>query len=428
MGLSLTLDSQRLLGELDEDGRDDTSIPSSTSQVPIIELHKVTEIAEKRKTPFERFRIGESRSINLPPDFARDAMSAKLQKADSVVSKREAINKTRKNSSKSINRKEILDKDKSVYMSIMYPKKADLKPQDSVGISLHKRTMKYDIKDPDYEYRIRPVVYCHICKKNLPLSFIDENVPQDNEKIRLRQKVNKEKDALSVCKQCNSCRVKITLVITRCKAFISKYKRKYEKVLEIDYLGPFMLFSKLKKLQKNELNKVSSINKQMSSKSLRVSGLLHEINSNTCNYRLLQFDVVELFKDHKELFWNLIYRFTKDKRDYIFMLPYETDMEEPQSDDESSSVSSEGIMSQLSQKPKRPSKHDSQQALSSFAKLPKLPTTVYQKSSKFVPEEGALTDRRATGYADLVKQATDDSLISTKKRIQLESRDSRKSF
>lgn len=110
------------------------------------------------------------------------------------------------------------------------------------------------------------------------------------------------------------------------------------------------------------------------------------------------------------------------------MLPYETDMEEPHSDDESSSVSSEGIMSQLSNKPKRPTKHDSQQALSSFAKLPKLPTTIFQKSSKFLPEEGILTDRRATGYVDLTKQNTDDSLVSAKKRIQLESRDSRKSF
>lgn len=113
------------------------------------------------------------------------------------------------------------------------------------------------------------------------------------------------------------------------------------------------------------------------------------------------------------------------------MLPYETDMEEVPSEDESSSVSSEGILSQLSQQPhksKKPGKHDSQQVLSSFSKLPKLPTSSFQKSSKILPEEGALTDRRATGFADLVKQKTDDSLISTKKRIQLESRDSRKSF
>lgn len=142
MGLSLSLDSQRLLGELDEEGNDDTSFPSSTSHVPVIELHKAGDIAEKRKTPFERFKIGESRSINLPHDFARDAMSAKLLKADSVASRRESRNKTRKTSNKRIYLKEVVDKDKSVYMSIMYPKKGDFKPQDSVGISLHKRTMK----------------------------------------------------------------------------------------------------------------------------------------------------------------------------------------------------------------------------------------------------------------------------------------------
>lgn len=109
-------------------------------------------------------------------------LSVKLQKADSIVSRREAINRLRKNSSKSITRKDIMEKDKSVYKQVMFSSEGPsnlLKglqkgPNSNIGasaigqnkeekdleyISLHKRTIKTNINDPDYEYRIRPVVY-----------------------------------------------------------------------------------------------------------------------------------------------------------------------------------------------------------------------------------------------------------------------------
>ena len=38
----------------------------------------------------------------------------------------------------------------------------------------------------------------------------------------------------------------------------------------------------------------------------------------------LSLDILNLRKNHQELFWNLVYRFIQDKRDYTFLVPYES--------------------------------------------------------------------------------------------------------
>lgn len=37
-------------------------------------------------------------------------------------------------------------------------------------------------------------------------------------------------------------------------------------------------------------------------------------------------DVINLRKNHQQLFWNLIYRFMLEKRDHMFILPYDIDL------------------------------------------------------------------------------------------------------
>ena len=87
----------------------------------------------------------------------------------------------------------------------------------------------------------------------MPNSVIEDSIPKDNEKVRITDKVKKEIELNSQCVQCGPSRVKVTLVINRCRLNVSKYKQKYEKILEVDYYGPFTLFSKLRKFHENEL-------------------------------------------------------------------------------------------------------------------------------------------------------------------------------
>lgn len=223
-----------------------------------------------------------------------------LQKADSVVSKREAINKLRKNSSRSITRKDIMEKDKSVYKQVMFSSGQNNDDKLNDYISLHKRTIKLDVKEPDFEYKIRPVIYCPMCKKNKPISVLEEtnytagHSPEKGGSESMSKKTDKEKDSLYVCSDCLSGRMQITLLVTRSKAFIAKNKKKYEKFTEVPYLGPFMLFSRLQKYQKIDLHRKESLKKHISTKSIRKSQKLDEITHHFSNYRLLQIDIKEV--------------------------------------------------------------------------------------------------------------------------------------
>ena len=162
----------------------------------------------------------------------------------------------------------------------------------------------------------------------MPPTFLDDAIPTDGEKTKINEKILKERDSLSSCKNCNSCRVKATLYVSRARTNVSKFRRKFEKFNEYNYLGVFELFDKLRRFHKNELSMFKSPKLKKQASNVRMSGVLNEINLPSCNYRLLQFEVKTLFTDYKELFWNLIFRFKEDKKDYLFMLPYEVDMEE----------------------------------------------------------------------------------------------------
>ena len=159
----------------------------------------------------------------------------------------------------------------------------------------------------------------------MPISIIDKATPDDDHKVPLQEKVNKENDTLTTCGKCSKSTLKVTLVISKCKAFSTKRKRKFELFDEIRYSGSFSLFWKLRQFHQDK--KQDSLSpKKSGSHSLKYNGVLKEISCFRQCSKLLQLDIKQLFLESKELFWNLMYRFTKDKRDYIFMLPYETDI------------------------------------------------------------------------------------------------------
>lgn len=64
-------------------------------------------------------RQEENKSISLPQYLSSDFIGNKIKKAENIVVRREAVNKIRNTSSKSVIRRNIFDKDKSVYKNIM---------------------------------------------------------------------------------------------------------------------------------------------------------------------------------------------------------------------------------------------------------------------------------------------------------------------
>lgn len=87
-------------------------------------------------------------------------------------------------------------------------------------------------------------------------------------------------------------------------------------------------------------------------------------------------------------YWNLLYRFTKDKKDFLFMLPYEVDMEDPPSEDETSSISSDGLMT-----PKNEEGNIRQHQSSRFLRIAKKLNEDKKVSMKKLP---SLHDKRGT--------------------------------
>lgn len=60
-----------------------------------------------------------TKSINPPQYLTSDYIGNKIKKAESIVDMREAVNKIKNTSSKNVKRRNIFDKDKSVYKNIM---------------------------------------------------------------------------------------------------------------------------------------------------------------------------------------------------------------------------------------------------------------------------------------------------------------------
>ena len=182
--------------------------------------------------------------------------------------------------------------------------------------------------------------------KHMPPSFLEEWVPKDNESVAAKLKVNKEKEQLSTWKFWGGSRVKTTLVVSKCKDGKINSKRKFEKFGEFEYYGPFTLFDKLKEYHEGTFRFLESKHFNFSS-AMRISGLLNDVDISESNYRLLQFNVITFFTELSDLYWNLIYWLSSKKRDYLFMLPYEIDLENQNDFEESWNGSDQDLTPRL---------------------------------------------------------------------------------
>lgn len=173
--MSLTVDLDRFKGQGLNDSKDHNSDPTFHHNVPLIENHNVTEV-DRRNTPLmPSRRASQSKSINCLKDLANEMLYSRVKKADSVVSRREQIQKDYKDSAKSITRKEIakesifrnelnkienkledtLDKDKRIYKQIILANADEHDVEPSEYVSVHKRTMRSKAGDADYEYKLK---------------------------------------------------------------------------------------------------------------------------------------------------------------------------------------------------------------------------------------------------------------------------------
>lgn len=200
-------------------------------------------------------------------------------------------------------------------------------------------------------------------------------------------------------------------------------KGKIEKYAEYHYFGPFTLLEKLKLLHKNELPSLTL--RKNTSDSFKISGLLNEINPSVNTSKVLQFDVKKLFSDHKELFWNLVYRFISDGKDYYFMIPYEADFIESEPDD------NEELHAHLSS---RSSESDSpvdqdRKGASSYGERTEHQSEINRKKSTRVKQPNLDLDRKITTRPSMDHYSSVAPKLKSKSSMHYPARrQSRKSF
>ena len=353
----LGLDSKRAVTPKEKQASVSTASLPNFSNLTV----KIKVDADARDNPFSIKQPGHDfNTVSMSKTENIDFVSAKVQKAETVIQRRKNVHLLHKDSLKSYNKEEMtkesmfkhdlnkidnkledpLDKDKRVYKKIMSSQAVNEEIDEKEVVRIYKRTMKDDLSESNYEYKINPSVYCYIWKNHLNENHLEKAMPKHGDKAKISDIIEKEKQALSECTKCNSWRVKATIIIYRCLPTKNKVKTKYEKYAEYQYIGPFELFDRLKFQHKSESGlSTPKLKKKSTSESERISGLLNEISPPWNSYKILQIDVRKLFTDQKEVFWNLIYRFVLEKRDYYFMLPYEADFEDLSSVDSSSDSS-----------------------------------------------------------------------------------------
>lgn len=98
-----------------------------------------------------------------------------------------------------------------------------------------------------------------------------------------------------------------------------------EFVVDLNYLPPFNLYNELE----HYIKKSQSDSEQRSSERGECNKFLEmyqKFSGSGLENNWLMLDVINLRLSKPELFWNLIYRFHTDNRDFAFLLPYEMDM------------------------------------------------------------------------------------------------------
>ena len=293
---------------------------------------------------------------------------------------------------------EPLDKDKRIYKQVILANANDNEVEPIDYIRIHKRTARNQLIDPDYEYKIKINPYCQVWKKTLTNNFIENSIPKDGEKILLKEKIKKENELLKVCNQCGSARVKTNIIVSKSTSSNMKLKKRFIKIGEFNYIGPFSLFNKLKSFHENSFLALAEPGLRETS-SQRISGILQEISSISWSKRILQFDIIRLYTEYSELFWNLAFLFTKENKEFTFLLPYEKDIENFYKQDENSN-SDNNDSPKFYQDNNSANKRDSE-IFKMWAKHSG--GTVTKNNSNPSTKGGLKTDRRGSRFLEVLK-------------------------
>ena len=114
---------------------------------------------------------------------------------------------------------------------------------------------------------------------------------------------------------------KFSIEILRAKSETSEK----EFVVDVEYYPPFKLFNELRNYILNDQMDPS----KRSSELWEDNKFIEAFNKRSDSHletSILMMDVVNLRLARDKLFWNLVYRFNSDKRDFTFLLPYEMDL------------------------------------------------------------------------------------------------------
>jgi hypothetical protein len=98
-----------------------------------------------------------------------------------------------------------------------------------------------------------------------------------------------------------------------------------EFVVDVEYYPPFTLFKELRNYILNDQMDPKQRSSELGddNKFLEAFNKISDLHLETS---ILIMDVANLRLAKPTLFWNLVYRFYSDRRDYTFLLPYELDI------------------------------------------------------------------------------------------------------
>ena len=205
LGLSVSVDLNKIEDRFNLTWIED-KISTSLKALPKL-AHNKTEMNSRAIPPLIHVQsLGNYKSNKIIENIIPDHVYNKIQKAEQIWDQREDCDDglhrklTRRELAKEtmfINElhkvenklDEPLDKDKRIYKQIILANAQDHDTEPIDYIKIQKRTVKNQLNDPDFEYKMRVSPYCQVCKKVLNCSFIDDAIPKDNDKVSMKDKL-----------------------------------------------------------------------------------------------------------------------------------------------------------------------------------------------------------------------------------------------
>ena len=185
LGFTLKINPERFKTQVNDESKDNSEAQLSRQNAPLGDMNNLSAENSYNFQLDKSDRVERpSKSIKESRPFVSDIMSIRISKADSVIAKRESIQKNKNTSTSFISKREfakesifrnelnkienkledILDRDKRIYKQIILAGSSDKESEPFEYISIHKRTMRNKNDDTEYEYKIKLSAYWSICK------------------------------------------------------------------------------------------------------------------------------------------------------------------------------------------------------------------------------------------------------------------------